>query len=255
MKHETVRGIGISWAICKFAPRSRQITTPAPHHSVFYRPDSLPAAQPTASKNWRQTMCTTNMMKFGSWFLPSVLLPSVLWRCWLGDRKGIQPVKNSGGVLAWLSVWSEVQTCTWPSWCHCHSLSFASVKSRLFFLPFWYWPNRLVPEKGLLNVCCCARCLLPLACGHGSFLLWWITESAVLTCLVHLFLHEKQLLKWWRYSQNIKNKCGHWHFHFYDHLSSKSGLGTREFAVFFPLVVSWEPVSITWNRNPWSYSL
>jgi len=23
--------------------------------------------------------------------------------------------KLSGGVLAWLSVWSEVQTCTWPS--------------------------------------------------------------------------------------------------------------------------------------------
>jgi len=23
--------------------------------------------------------------------------------------------KQSGGVLAWLSVWSEVQTCTWPS--------------------------------------------------------------------------------------------------------------------------------------------
>ena len=26
-------------------------TTPAPHHSVFYRPDALPAAQPTASKH------------------------------------------------------------------------------------------------------------------------------------------------------------------------------------------------------------
>ena len=25
----------ISWAICKSAPCSRQITTPAPHHSVF----------------------------------------------------------------------------------------------------------------------------------------------------------------------------------------------------------------------------
>ena len=37
----------------KSAPRSRQITTPAPHHSVFYRPDALPAAQPTASKLWR----------------------------------------------------------------------------------------------------------------------------------------------------------------------------------------------------------
>ena len=26
---------------------------PALHHSVFYRPDALPAAQPTASKHWR----------------------------------------------------------------------------------------------------------------------------------------------------------------------------------------------------------
>ena len=61
-----------------------------------------------------------------------ILVPSVLWRCWLGGRKGIRPVKKqSGGVLAWLSVWSEVQTCIWPSWCHCHSLSLASVKSRL----------------------------------------------------------------------------------------------------------------------------
>ena len=41
--------------------------------------------------------------------------------------------KQSGGVLAWLSVWSEVQTCIWPSRCHCHSLSLASLKSRLFF--------------------------------------------------------------------------------------------------------------------------
>ena len=46
-------GSGISWAVCKSASRSRQITTPAPHHSVFYRPDALPAAQPTASKHWR----------------------------------------------------------------------------------------------------------------------------------------------------------------------------------------------------------
>ena len=55
-------------------------------------------------------------------------LPSVLWCCWLGGRKGIRPVKN--WVLTWLSVWSEVQICIWPSWCHCHSLPLASVKSR-----------------------------------------------------------------------------------------------------------------------------
>ena len=34
-------------AIRNSALRSRQITTLAPHRSVFYRPDALPAAQPT----------------------------------------------------------------------------------------------------------------------------------------------------------------------------------------------------------------
>ena len=53
LKQETVSGSSVSWAICKCAPRSRQITTPAPHYSVFYRPDALPAAQPTVSKHWR----------------------------------------------------------------------------------------------------------------------------------------------------------------------------------------------------------
>ena len=52
-------GIGISWAVCKSVPRSRQIATQAPHHSVFYRPDALPAAQPAASKRWRHRGTTT----------------------------------------------------------------------------------------------------------------------------------------------------------------------------------------------------
>jgi len=51
LKQETLSGSGISWAVCKSATRSRQITMPAPHHSIFYRPDALPAAQPTASKH------------------------------------------------------------------------------------------------------------------------------------------------------------------------------------------------------------
>ena len=36
-----MRGSGISWAICKSAHRSRQITMPAPHHSVFYTSGSI----------------------------------------------------------------------------------------------------------------------------------------------------------------------------------------------------------------------
>jgi len=38
---------------CNSAPHSRQITTPATHHSVFLRPDALLAAHPTASNHWR----------------------------------------------------------------------------------------------------------------------------------------------------------------------------------------------------------
>jgi len=37
LKQETVSGSGISCTICKSAPRSRQTTTPAPHHSVFFK--------------------------------------------------------------------------------------------------------------------------------------------------------------------------------------------------------------------------
>ena len=86
-------------------------------------------------------------------------------------------------MLAWLSVWSEVQTCMWPSWCHCHSLSLASVKSRLV-LPAWYWLTRVVPDKGTLNECVLAQVVLekrPLnLCSSSSVyvccvetLVWW----------------------------------------------------------------------------------
>ena len=67
----------------------------------------------------------------------------------VGRQEGHPACKKlSGRVLAWLSVWSEVQSCTWPSWCHCHSLSLASVQSRLV-LPFWYY--RLTRTQQLLQ--------------------------------------------------------------------------------------------------------
>jgi len=62
--------------------------------------------------------------------------------------------KLSGGVLAWLSVWSKVQICIWPSGFHCHLLSLALVKSRLV-LPFWYRLTQVVLDKGPLNGCVC----------------------------------------------------------------------------------------------------
>jgi len=94
--------------------------------------------------------------------LPSVLLPSVLTAfsatafnvltLLVGRQEGHPAYKKlSGELLAWLSDWSEVQTCIQPSWCHCHSLFHASVKSRLV-LPFWYQLTWVVPDKGPLIV-------------------------------------------------------------------------------------------------------
>jgi len=57
MKQEMMGGSDISWTKCRSsAPRSRQINMPALHHSYFYRPDALPATQPTVSKHWRYSI-------------------------------------------------------------------------------------------------------------------------------------------------------------------------------------------------------
>jgi len=43
--------------------------------------------------------------------------------------------KLSGGILALLPVWGEIQICIWPSWGHCHSLSLAPINPDCFYLP------------------------------------------------------------------------------------------------------------------------
>jgi len=83
------------------------------------------------------------------------LLPSVLWRCWLGSRKGIWPVKN------WLvGCWrgylfaARCRLAYGPA-ASTATQSLASVKSRLV-LPFWY---RLTPgspgQRAIKRVCVC----------------------------------------------------------------------------------------------------
>ena len=55
LEQEIVSGSGICWTICKSAPHPRQ---PRQHPTTqfLYRLDALPAAQPTASKHWRQAL-------------------------------------------------------------------------------------------------------------------------------------------------------------------------------------------------------
>jgi len=90
----------------------------------------------------------------------------------VGRQEGHPACKKNWavGCWLWLSVWSEVHICIWPSWCHCHSLSLAPVKSRLV-LPFWYRLTWVVPDKGSLNGCVCVwQQLLWLSGGKGGIL-------------------------------------------------------------------------------------
>ena len=70
--------------------------------------------------------------------------------CW-----SVQPVNNlSDDVLAWLSVWHEVQViCIWSSWCHCHPIISCFIKIQIgliFLVPI----TQVVLEKRLLNGVC-----------------------------------------------------------------------------------------------------
>ena len=100
LKQETVSGSGISWAICKSAPRSRQIIMPASHHSVFYRPDALPAAEPTVALKaiccsccgwcWRLSTSSASMPRTGQWLATvthSATTVSRLSESWPSDTR------------------------------------------------------------------------------------------------------------------------------------------------------------------------
>jgi len=66
----------------------------------------------------------------------------------VGWQKGHPACKKlSGGVLAWLSVWARCRFAYGPA-------NATATQSRLV-LPFWYRLTWVVPDKGLLNGCCC----------------------------------------------------------------------------------------------------
>jgi len=115
--------------------------------------------------------------------------------------------------LAWLSVWSEVQTCMWSSWCHCHSLSLASVKSRLV-LPFWYQLTRVVPDKEPLNgcvcvcVCVCVRACVR-ACVHACLRACARTHVYFVYFMIRSSRHqeEHQACENWCCSMHVETGC------------------------------------------------
>ena len=106
---------------------------------------------------WPIFYCTVS--RITSWVIFIAFIQSFSALTLLVGRQERHPAckKLSGGVLAWLPVWSEVQTCIWPSWCHYHSLSLASVKSRLVFTVRCY--ASVVLAMGLCLCPCLSVCL------------------------------------------------------------------------------------------------
>ena len=80
----------------------------------------------------------------------------VLYRCcWLGDRKGIWPVKTEwwgAGMVICLERDADLHMA------HLMPLSLAPLKSTLV-LPYWYWLTQVVLDKEPLNRCACV-CVL-----------------------------------------------------------------------------------------------
>ena len=128
--------------------------------------------------------------------------------------------KLSSGVLVWLSVWSEVQTCIWPSWCHSHSLSLASVKSRLVS-PFWYRLTWVVLDKGPLNGCVTVVSLFD---TYKT-----IKAARMRHCWVHMFTTHRPTLTLQLHNFDLSRTCrtallrGNWQdFNWHDRRIARS---------------------------------
>jgi len=70
----------------------------------------------------------------------------------------------------------EVQICIWPSWCHCHSLSLASIKSRLVLVPAYPGNPGQSPEVCEMDVCVC-MCACVCACLHVNYSEWLVVND------------------------------------------------------------------------------
>jgi len=106
-------------------------------------------------------LCNLLSMNLWSVISQTVELPSVLWCCWLGGRKGIQPVKN-WVVGCWYGCLSGVRWRFAYGPADATATHYCSSKSRLV-LPFWYWLTQVVPDKiqksckMIVCVCVCVR--------------------------------------------------------------------------------------------------
>jgi len=120
--------------------------------------------------------------------------------------------KLSDGMLAWLCIWVKVQICTWPSWCHCHSLSLAPVNPDWFYLPGFTFRAPAHPDSPRQNrnkmvmcvcvrvcMCVCENINLVMWCDHAHFrdslssIGWDLLWSTLTPNLKSMFTHYKDM--------------------------------------------------------------
>ena len=101
----------------------------------------------------------------------SCIMPSVLWRCWLGGKKDIRPAKKTewwgAGMVICLERGADLhmaQVMPLPLTVPCFSIC------RLA-LPFWYRLTWVVSDKRLLNGCVCV-CVFVCVCVCVCVCVW-----------------------------------------------------------------------------------
>ena len=111
----------------------------------------------------------------------------------VGRQEGHPACKKlSGGVLVWLSVWSKVLTCIWPSWWHCHSVLTVSCCSKIQIGFTFLVPAHLGSpgKRAVKRVCVCVHVLILLFVASVHILLLsvfyrvydWAYSAAVIVC-------------------------------------------------------------------------
>ena len=114
--------------------------------------------------------------------MSSSTVPSVLWRCWLGGRKGIRPVKTEWWGAGVVICLERVADCICPSWCHLMLLPLTVSCLSKIQIGF----NFLVPadlgspgNKGPLNGCVCVQWVVVSSNFHFAYLYLHIWERVV----------------------------------------------------------------------------
>jgi len=138
----------VNYLKIRWQPSAPSVLGEATHH----RNRSSDVSPQGHSRSLGKTPCDRQHMKSSIATKPRYLpvwhclfMPSVLWRCWLGSRKGIRPVKNwvVGCRCCYLGQGADLhmaQLMPLPLTNSCSS------KSRLV-LPFWYRLTRVVLDK------------------------------------------------------------------------------------------------------------